>query len=765
MATSANLTPTSTLSPVLLTDRELLANHLKDVAGVAPSEPSVENQHEAAEFILKKFKAQLVKLKNETTLGNSDYQKANQLKLMILTNLAYSGVSDAEVNIRRSSDNRIEFSVTTVDRFGRRNTQQSSPDKGRKTRYSYNIVQTDLRAISAVIGTRSPRGKVQPIDTASSDSYSTTSLPDRILQFHVRSSNMDYQNAKAVGILGLSGPAYTFTRFVVDADKYGVSDQGKACGSVEVSIHGPDAVTLAPGASTVDDTPWAALQTFEHKANIVKAHPQFRDKAQSGESVSSSMGARQGSLLRREMLQYYNFGNDRFTQRDQWLYTRLFIRPEMYAIMPDDKDGKLHDVLRQYFPAGCQLCYVEDEPVNILPVVLTDALAMATPDPLEGSNARPYMSSYIDLTSMINDLLYYVMRAAKASFATTVISNEILPKQYADQDTMEPGKILITKSGKSELGRFQTSIAGARFPGPIVSLIPQIIQMWRENSGALPPIFGGGESKTAREAELKKNQALMRLYMLWKSLIEMWAATYRNVIRSYARNTSGGGYLYSVNGRSEQIDAEEIENLFAGGWSIEVSDAFPMSPQQLQSWYTTMLTTLGAHQVIGPKLGVDSPENLDVLQQSLGQSEWRIPELDELGAINDHLQAFLYADETTAILPPQIMYNMGFDPQLVLRATKAFVMSAKGRSLQSNPSPEAEQLRMRLVQWVQEWQAIMAPPPPEGPGGPNGPGPSDGPGDAPPLQDPAMPSAAVGGLMNPQLPVEGQPEGVHPLQM
>lgn len=270
----------------------------------------------------------------------------------------------------------------------------------------------------------------------------------------------------------------------------------------------------------------------------------------------------------------------------------------------------------------------------------------------------------------------------------------------------------------------------------------------------LPPIFGGDEgSQTAKEATMKRNQALMSLSTVNNNMRAATARRDENAVRQQAKFSTG--VIHLPNSRNA-IDIGDTAELLQGGVKYEADEAMPMTAGERRDYIMELLTQ---NPQMAGILGGDSPSNLEDLDEILGMPEWEIPAVKAREFVLGIIRQLV--EQAPIEAPPQIDMMTGLpmgpptqeasippdpamvDPLLALKICQEWLYGPEAAEHnEQNPIGFSN-----FLLYLRGWHALALPPPlMEGPpgGGDPGKGEEKGPpGAPPPAADPPMASQVI----------------------
>jgi hypothetical protein len=547
-----------------------------------------------------------------------------------------------------------------------------------------------------------------------------------------------------------------------------------AKGTVEFNLCTIFEVTTPFYARDIKDLPWLLYEYDEHKGRLLALYGDDRDireRLVANDSPYPALGAGGGSssagTVAREAAMSPT-SVQMTSRRNRMLFTRIWLEPLMYQLLADDEKRKL---LTENFPKGCKLTLIADELVDIEEEKLAEHWALCKPDVSDYIFADPICQDFVGIQDLVNDMHNIAVETFERAIPWFLFDPMILDPAQMRQHALLPGEGVPARPGVGQ------QLANSIWKAPTASMDSQIAQ-WvaglretgREITGVLPAIFGGeGPSQTAREAELRRNQALMQLGVTWAEMRGFWAKVFENGIRLKAKYAAASG------GDEEGAAEEQLASLAEladGKWHCETEEAMPMTWGQRRDFLMFLMDKPQTWQLFG----IQHPNNLPQVQQVFGMDNWTVPNLNNRDKVYAVIAQLLKGqpinNPQTQKVEPSVPVDVWEDDHTFCAATtKEWCQSETGRTAKDT-NPQGYQ---NVIAWGMAHLDLTMPPPgmppgpPPGPGGPGpGPGPAGpGPGGPPPKASagkpgPPPPSGAAPGTVPaaPHLSGTAPPEGM-----
>jgi hypothetical protein len=422
-----------------------------------------------------------------------------------------------------------------------------------------------------------------------------------------------------------------------------------ANGACEIDILNPAHVTAPVYLKDVDNLPWLIKESEEDKGALVEAYPELRDKIYSDQYYIDPSAASAAGRWTRDLLTSPS-GYLTPKTKGRWLHTLIWLAPTCYEYLPNDRTGRLRDWLLQTFPDGMKVPMVNGDvmigkgmpgsqdyaPSRIVNERLTSVWAACKPKPMEMLYADPYFDCMIQGQDCINDSVSMIIEQAERSNPFVIADPEVLSPDMLRQYSSIPGEFKFAKPGSvGSLDKGFFRVPAAELNPVLINFIDKYISWCREITGITPAIFGGadgGGQKTARQYEIMRNQALMKLNTPWGECRRFWAQTKENGIYQVAKYSGGRLHSTSRQGTTETMQVEGIWELMQGGFYMECEESMPSTIGQRKDFFMNALTMPPEAQGM---IGLHEPDNLVLLQEAVGLSDWDTPGYKEVIRLYD----------------------------------------------------------------------------------------------------------------------------------
>ena len=183
--------------------------------------------------------------------------------------------------------------------------------------------------------------------------------------------------------------------------------------------------------------------------------------------------------------------------------------------------------------------------------------------------------------------------------------------------------------------------------------------------GSFPSIYGGtmeGTSGTLGEYAMSRNQALQRLQLIWKILVNFWPKVIEKAVRSYAKNLKEDESFAKKQGESfinVWIRQSEVTGN-VGLVEAEASESFPISWAQKRDILIQMI------QYKDPNIAAAlfHPENASMIARIIGFPELYIPGDEDRTKQLAEIAKLILAAPIPAMMPMTPMEQMAPTPDM-----------------------------------------------------------------------------------------------------
>lgn len=622
----------------------------------------------------------------------------------------------------------------------RQNALNSEYDSRGRYDTILNQVKGDGNKFIAVLGNRSPNPKATPLVESSIDCTQRAKRADRICKALRKMWDVNAMQRKLMLHAWRDGTFFLYTP--LERDSQGVPKPG-------LHAHTGYTVTVPFYAEEFQNLPWLWLQYEANKGELCQRFPKLLEKIDSDESNNDSVS--QSGMWTRAMLASQT-GDLRKVSLNRWTYSEIWLEPMMYnffgARTYANSQIPLREWFLQTFPRGCRITLVGSDIVDMVPETYKDVWSCGQPGIASTVMMPPVCEAFLPAQDVLNNLVNLNQENIERGIPLTLADPDVVNIQAFNSRPPVPGELVQAEPGAS--GKFKDglhSLQVAEYEPEVQNFAAQVLELGRQITGVLPPIFGGGDSNTAREADIKKTQALMQLGLVWLGALDAWRGAYTNAVKMLA--TLGADILKRY-GLSE-MDIQQAPDLIdpssgeLNGFTIEVEEGIPATWGQKKD--AVMFILEGGSPEKMQITGAMDPMNAGNIQDALGLQDWTISGSNLKEYVHREIQLLL---SEQPIMPPEpqpefdpisgapLEYAQDpmmpppmpepsrmpdpviLDPMAAMPIVREWLLSENGRLAQETTPEGWENVKL----WAQIlMQQSMPPPMPEGPDGPSAEGP------------------------------------------
>ena len=387
-----------------------------------------------------------------------------------------------------------------------------------------------------------------------------------------------------------------------------------------------------------EDCPYLILSYETHYANAIEkfAHLHGKLTAKDRQKIETSVGPKDPYEQWGRLSPQYQgaYPTNNVTIRSAWL------RPAAFNVLQDEEEVNL---LKKEFPKGAKVTLVNDEFGDAYNERLDDAWTL-TYNPLSDYlHHDPLGLLLVSIQEITNDLISLTLQTIEHGIGQTFADPAVLNFNAYRQMESVPGGIYeaIPKTGKTLSDGFH-EIKTANLSPEVQPFSTQIQGLAQLVSGALPSLFGGQMegSETASQYSMSRAQALQRLQNTWKIFTIWWKEIFGKVIPAFIQEVK-------EDERDVQRDADgnfintfirkaELEGKI-GKVELEANENLPLTWSQQKDIIMQLLTA--ANPEILAVIG--SPENLPMIRQAIGLTDFFVPGEDDRNHQYDEIKLLL----------------------------------------------------------------------------------------------------------------------------
>ena len=557
-------------------------------------------------------------------------------------------------------------------------------DRSLRRHYS-NFYTMLLDAIVAVLSSDIPKNRWMPTDADEEDDRQTSKAASKIETIVERANKIKVMVREEIRELGTSGCYFKHIRYVVDSKRTGtrkevslrvsaeqvvpdrylcpncgletpenalVASNKLACprcgaplgqhnfipshvdhipiaeeksdvpnGAVLEDVYGPLHVDADPDAKELTQTRLLNL-SLEVPIGVPRdAFPEFYDQIQPG-GGSGSANEQLEKQYRGLVSTPANYSQwVGYSTPDKVTYSRCWFDPISYAEI-DTKEFAA--ILKEKFPDGFMLAYIDDLPLQIQPGKLTDEWTHCAVRQGNGLYPPPMMEPGVSLQERINDCANIIHDWMDRMAAGILLGNE----RYIDSKAMNGKQLLpgilnpiMTKQGApvSDISAMIYQVKTQLEP-MIMNYVESLKRDMELLVGAPPQLFGGQgdphiETKGGQEQQL--SQAMGRLGLIWDCLRTEHAESAENAVKCAQKNMTEDWKSVVTDEtqefRNEYVHLDEIQGSVHA--EPETDQGFPMTYAEIKDFFMNLLGE--ANQQLVDWL-IQEPKNIDIMLRYVG---------------------------------------------------------------------------------------------------------------------------------------------------
>jgi len=415
-----------------------------------------------------------------------------------------------------------------------------------------------------------------------------------------------------------------------------------------IEVYGGLYVKVPVYAMKQSDIPYLGFSYESHFANVIERYPHLRGKLRGGDG---KIGGPTGVFSPYEQWgrlspQYQGeYPVNTVTVRNFWL------RPSAFNVLHDEDEV---DKLRKKFPDGAKVVFVNDQFADAENQALDDYWTL-TYNPLSDYlHHDPLGLLLTSVQEITNDLVSLTLQTIEHGIPQTFADPTVLDFNAYRQMEVLPGGVYpaTPRAGKSVQEGFY-EVRTATLSGEILPFGQNIQSLGQLVSGALPSLFGGqmNESKTASEYSMSRSQALQRLQNTWKMFTIWWKQIFSKVIPAYIKDVKEDekdvrqdtyGNFINVFIRKAELEGK------IGKIELEANENLPLTWNQKKDIVMQLL------QVNNPEILqiIGSPENLPIIREAIGLSEFFVPGEDDRNKQHEEINQLV--NSQPMMVPPQV---------------------------------------------------------------------------------------------------------------
>jgi hypothetical protein len=402
----------------------------------------------------------------------------------------------------------------------------------------------------------------------------------------------------------------------------------------------------------------------------------------------------------------------RVNTQSRWTYSRYWLATSMYEYV---KNQAKREALYQQYSDGLKIHLVNGKIVKLESENHADVWAAIIPEPSDAVYHDPMAWSILGQQDLKNDATNIGVAYLERGLPTHIVDVDVLDPDQINSQPYMPNEVVGAKPGAgARLDSAVKTLGHTPFPEDLVPFIAGVDSQVQNNTGLLPPVYGGGERQpTAEGQRTVLNQALMQLGVAGEYAGYGWADVLTKAVRQIAKHAPRS-FAVSIPGKgsnpatSEMLDLEALRN---GKWKLEPQPGVPMSWAERQQAIEGIIKE---NPAVAHAMGLDLPINAPVVR------DYMLPGLQELRVPNEDLR-----DKVIRVIIPELLQGqpiIGPDGQPQPSVMPEEFVDDPGQCAELAHewlnSPPALKMRntpgyANVVAWGMAQAAKVQPPPPE----------------------------------------------------
>jgi hypothetical protein len=398
-----------------------------------------------------------------------------------------------------------------------------------------------------------------------------------------------------------------------------------------------------------EDCPYLIFSYETHYANAIEKFEHLHGKlSKYPEKIASSTGPKDPYEQWGRLSPQYQgaYPTNNVTIRNAWL------RPAAFNVLQDKDNIKK---LKKLYPNGAKVTLVNDEFGDAYNERLDDAWTL-TYNPLSDYlHHDPLGLLLVSIQEITNDIISLTLQTIEHGIGQTFADPGVLNFDAYRQMESVPGGIYeaIPKTGKTLSDGFH-EIKTANLSPEVQPFAGNIQSLAQLVSGALPSLFGGQMqgSETASQYSMSRAQALQRLQNTWKIFTLWWKEIFGKVIPAFIQEVKederdvqrdNDGNFINVFIRKAELEGK------IGKVELEANENLPLTWSQQKDIIMQLLTAANPEilSIIG------SPENLPMIRQAIGLTDFFVPGEDDRNHQYDEIKLLLGSEPMPNPMDPQ----------------------------------------------------------------------------------------------------------------
>ena len=489
------------------------------------------------------------------------------------------------------------------------------------------LATQDILVASLTAGLPSVRFEAQdqnnPVDVSAAEEYEDARM---IVE---RDNNMITVQADKARFLCTDGRACTYTRYVLDQQRFGVLEDGSPRGREIFEVSGVLETKLRIQSDSISSTPY--LQ-YSKEVDVTFGKTLYPDKAEDIQPNAAPTAESDFARLARTSIMLgmrpsATTTSDSLTSNTTW--ERTWIKPEFFA---EEKQDAQKQWLYATFPKGAMVSMMGTTFCEARNESMQDHWSLCHARPGDGMHRPSLLSPVVPIQEKLNDCMDYTHDAFMHLIPKIwVASGKVDQKALNDVTSAANQYFQIAKTAGEALGENFHVEDQIQLAEGLLTYIQNLFGEWLQFlSGAYPALFGGntGSNDTASGIASQRDQALGRIGLTWRAIKASYAEEIRQAVAAAAeyRTEAMSGSVAGKNGQTMQLSIDP-NDLKGNVLCFPDSDEnFPESWVQKRGVWTNILGL--ATKVPEMAAIIGTAKNLRVAKNYVGVPELEIPGAD-----------------------------------------------------------------------------------------------------------------------------------------
>ena len=300
-----------------------------------------------------------------------------------------------------------------------------------------------------------------------------------------------------------------------------------------------------------------------------------------------------------------------------------------YNILPEERTKHW----KRKYPDGIRASFVNDLFGCAKAEALDDHWTLEYNPLADYLSNDPLGSLLTSVQEITNDLISLTKQTIEHGVGLTFVDPQVVDLNAYQQTEVNPGALIPTKpiSGNKKIQDGFFEIKTATLSGEVMPFGEQIQSLAQLSSGAMPALFGQMDSETASQDSMSKNQAQSRLGLQWKTKCNWWKQYIGKAVLMYVQliqcQDDEREVLKGTDGNFINVVIRKAElSGKIGRFELEANENLPMSWSQRKDVIQQLILSPNPQIV----QWLMQPENLPILRESIGLSNFSIPGADDV---------------------------------------------------------------------------------------------------------------------------------------